>query len=196
VPARGRDEQRPAVLAAKHAGEAPPIGGDCSEHLTTLPHTLAALARNTRDPYGAVRVGADAVGRVREVSPDTAAGEGPVGCHVERDELLGVRISDDQRAAVAGQRHAVGPLQAVRDLARAAIWLNAHDYALAPVHVRITGRIDHELIERRPAECGQVRQGVKFSVRLLAQECALRPVDDEHPPVRKPVNAERDGPLS
>ena len=33
VPLRGRDEQRPAILAAEHAGKARPIDGDRVEHL-------------------------------------------------------------------------------------------------------------------------------------------------------------------
>jgi hypothetical protein len=46
---------------------------------------------------------------------------------------------------------------------------------------------------RRAAQSGEVRRGGKSSVRLLTQQSALWPVDDEHPPAGKPVNAEWNG---
>src|SRR5262249_8328874 len=76
-------EQRPAVLAPEHAGEAGLVELDPLEHLAALADAPArglALVHD-RAPDGALRVQADAIAfaRTAEVGPDAAVPEAAVG---------------------------------------------------------------------------------------------------------------------
>ncbi len=80
APFGGGNEECPTIFAAQHARETAAIDGDGIEHLATLPHAHAMLARDAGDPHGTVSVRADAVGCVLEDRPDATADEAAAIC--------------------------------------------------------------------------------------------------------------------
>ena len=71
-------------------------------------------------PDSALRVEADAV-RADAVGPHPPIRQAAVRGDVERGEAAGERLGDDQRRVVGRDDHAVGELDAVRDLAGRAV---------------------------------------------------------------------------
>jgi hypothetical protein len=59
-----------------------------------------------------------------------------------------MRVGYDERAATIDQRHAVGPAQAVGDLAGAAVRPDTHDAARSSVYVGVAVGVNDELVER------------------------------------------------
>ena len=90
-PLRHHHEQGPAILTAKHAGEAGLLELDPLPDLTTLENAPARRTALVHDgaPDGPFDVEADAIALTRsaEVGPDTAIGEAAVGGDVEGGEF-------------------------------------------------------------------------------------------------------------
>ena len=122
---------RPSSPPSRHAKQ-PRSTATVSRILPPLLDTHAAFARDARNPDRAVRIGANAVGRVSQFGPNATPGEQAVADHLERDELLSVRIGDHERSAAVDQRHAVRPRQAVRNLAEATVRPNQDNVPSPP----------------------------------------------------------------
>ena len=86
-----------------------------------------------------------------------------------------MRIGNHERVVVVDQRHPVGPLQAVVNLARAPVRLHAHHGAGAAVAVGVAGGVDHQLVEGSRAEAGQIGERLELPIGALTEEPPPRP---------------------
>jgi hypothetical protein len=92
-------EQRLIIGAAEGAGEAAAIELDRLQNLAAFADAHATEVRDVRVPHGPFGVEADAVGwdSVAKLRPDSPAREGAVGGDVERGQLVGVGLGQNQR---------------------------------------------------------------------------------------------------
>jgi hypothetical protein len=85
MPGPGDQEQRPPVLAPKHAGEAATVQLDRLQHLAALADPHAMLVGDVGVPDGAFGVYTDAVRVVAaEVGPRPPARQAAVGGDIEK----------------------------------------------------------------------------------------------------------------
>jgi tellurite resistance protein TerC len=162
-----RHEQGPAIGAAEGAGKAASVEVDRAEHGPAFADPDAALVRNVRVPDRALGVQGDAVRRgVAQVGPHPAPRQPAVGPYVERGEPPGVRLGDDQRPAVRGDRHPVGERDVVRYPARGPVRgdqgddpgggrFPGHHVVADAVEVRVAAGVHDDLV---PRPVTQVRQ--------------------------------------
>src|SRR5215831_15891987 len=114
APVLSDDEQVRVLPAAERAGEGAAIQVGRGQHLTALAHPNTVLVGYVGVPGGALGVHADSVrvvaGRLRPYPP---VAEAAVPADVVGGEAVPVRLGNDQRRAVLGDRHAVGEREVI-----------------------------------------------------------------------------------
>ena len=96
-----------------------PVEIDPLQHLTAFTDPHAGIGPR-RGPHRAVGIEADTV-RPKARGPDAAVRQAAVGRDVERRQLAGEGLGDDQGGIVGCDDHAVGELDAVGHLANRAV---------------------------------------------------------------------------
>ena len=197
------DEQVRVVPPAERASEGAPVQLERGQHLATLAHPHAVLVAHVGVPDSALGIDTDPVWVIaRSLGPHPPVAEATVRADVVRREPVGVRLSDDQRSAVRGDRHPVGERDVSGDLTDLAIWRGEHQEAgreLAAGEVEADGIdvgvapiIDHDVIPGLDRDSGQVGVRDQRPVALTAQQPPLRRVHDQQPAVGEEIDAHRE----
>ena len=196
APVGGQQEQRPAVVASEHAGEAGPVELHAVEDLAPFAdpadEVVAELAHVA--PDRAVGVHADAVG-ADVLGPDTPVREAAVVGDVERRQPRGERLRDDQRRVVGRHHHAVGEGDVLRHPACRSVRGDQRDdpggdplvgvEVAAAVDVDVAAAVHDDLVEVVDAHSAQVGVRHHRAVGLDAREASA---GHQQAPVGQPVD--------
>ena len=138
-------------------------------------------------------------GRLR---PHPPVAEAAVRADLECCELVGVRLSDDQRSAFRGERHAVRERDVAGDLPDIAVrrdqgdeaWceLAAGEVEADAVDVDVPTIGGHDVVPWLGRGSGQLGVGDQTPAGFMAQQSPLGRVHDQQPPVREKIDAHRE----
>ena len=173
-------EQRPAIIAAEHAREAPAITIDALKHLAAFANAHASLVGHVGVPDGAFGIDTDTVRHsVPELGPGPAVRQRAIAGNVKRGELfpyesatMSVELSGVTAIpfgnAMPSATRRTGAIPRHKDDHSSGELLARHHIKPATVHVRVAATVDDDFV---PAARGAARVGVchERSIRILAK---------------------------
>jgi hypothetical protein len=202
APVLADDEQLRVLPPAERAGEGSPVQVDRGQYLAALADTHTVLFADVGVPDSAVGIHVDPIRVVaRRLRPNPPVVEAAVPADVEGREPVGVRLGNDQRPTVRGDRHPVREREAVGDQTDMTFRRDDYDEArreLAAgkvetdvVDMGVTPIVHHDVVPRLSRDLRKVGMRDQRPVGLTAQQPSLRRGHDQQPPVGEEVDTHR-----